>query len=540
VAGLGTSIVTVPDVSAELPGVPPAVHGATPAGTADQPLRKTVARVAPAGLLVQLLSFVSSVVLATQLGASVGTDAYYLALSIPVVVYGVLLSAVRLGGIPALTAIAREQPGRALSRAASELVTATTTVAVLLSAVLSAAMMVVLPAAAGGSAELSSLTREFVAELAPYAVTGALLGALGAVLAVRGKFVAGTMVLCFEPVAKSLLLLALSRPLGIQALVIGNLGGNLIAAGVLWELVRRQGIAVRPVGFCRSPMVRGVLLLSAPLVLGQALVQLNPLIDRTTAAAVGPGSVTVFELGVRLFNAPMALLASTLIAPLAATWSARLAAEGWSSVTASFARVAKVVVVVVLPFVVLGILARHDLVEFAYASHRYTPRSVERTANVLGALLVGMVAQIMIVPLSTMFVIRGDTVFPLKVGIANCVLNAALDVALRGPLGVVGIAASTSVTLVILCLVYAREARRRWGPLGLGRALRGPLCVSLGLCVAIAAVGELVIHTLPAAHSRLQALAAGAALAAVAVAVTGAVLLCTRSGRGWAASRRRS
>jgi hypothetical protein len=93
---------------------------------------------------------------------------------------------------------------------------------------------------------------------------------------------------------------------------------------------------------------------------------------------------------------------------------------------------------------------------------------------------------------------------------------------------------------VILCLVYAREARRRWGALGLGRALRGPLRVSLGLCLAIAALGELVIHTLPAAHSRPQALAAGAALAAVAVAVTGAVLLCTRSGRRWAASRRRS
>ena len=493
------------------------------AGTPPQSLKRTIAKVAPCSLLIQLLSFGSSMVMATQLGARTSTDAYYLALSVPVVVYTVLMAAIRLGGIPGLTGVAHTNDRRGLQRAASELLSGTFVAAALLSVLLTLVMMVVLPAAAGGPARLQTLTREYLVELSPYAVTGAMLGGMGAVLAVRASYVPAILVLAFEPVTKSLLVLLFRHQLGVQALVIGNLAGNFLAVLVLWVVLVRHRVLVRPCAFWSSKLVRGVFALSAPLVLSQCLLQLNPLIDRTTAAAVGPGSVTVFELGVRLFTAPMALLAGTLIAPLAASWSSRFQAEGWQSVTDSFGRGITAVVTIVPPLVVAGLIARHDLVQFAYSSHAYTPQSVDRTANVLGALLVGMVAQIMIVPLSTLFVIRGDTIFPLKVGIANCVLNAVLDLALRGPLGVAGIAASTAITMIVLCGVYIREACKRWGPLGFAHARRSALRSGIS-CTLIAGLCLLVQHILPAGHSRLGALAATTALGAVALLVQGPVL----------------
>src|SRR5690348_807155 len=112
-------------------------------------------------------------------------------------------------------------------------------------------------------------------------------------------------------------------------------------------------------------------------------------------------------------------------------------------------------------------------------------------------LLLGMLAQTLIMPLSTLFVIRGDTVFPMKVGIANCLLNAVLDVILRGPLGVAGIALGTTLTLAILCVVYAWQARRRWGSLHLGAAVR-PLVLSLTSSVAIAGCAALIVTGEPA------------------------------------------
>jgi putative peptidoglycan lipid II flippase len=457
----------------------------------DQSLTRRLMRIAPASILVQVFSFGSSIALATQLGATGATDAYYLALSVPAVAYAVLLAALRLGGIPTLTRIQRASPSVDFPTACNELVTATAVAASVFTIVVTAVMAVVLPAAAGASPYVASLTRQFIIELAPYAVTGALLGALGAILAVQGRFVMATLVLAAEPILKTVLVVVLHRQLGAQTLVIGSIAGNAIAVVLLWRAVRHEGIALRIVPRFASPVAREVVKLSAPLVISQSVLQLNPLVDRTAAANLGNGTVTVFELGVRLFTVPVSLLAATLVAPLAATWSQRLLDEGWDAVTRSFARILAAIAIAVPPLVVVGFVLRNDLVAIAYSSHAYTQDAVDKTGGVMGVLLLGLVAQIAIVPLSTLFVIRKDTVFPMKVGIANVILNAGLDLLLRKPFGVAGIAASTAITLTVLAAVYVRAAHERWGSLHLRRVLR-PALVSVGSCALIAPVAVVI------------------------------------------------
>ena len=93
------------------------------------------------------------------------------------------------------------------------------------------------------------------------------------------------------------------------------------------------------------------------------------------------------------------------------------------------------IALLVPPVMVSGFVVRHEVVDIAYRSHAYNAMAVSKTADVLGMLLLGLLPQVLIIPLSTLFVIRRDGVFPMKVGIANVVLNAVLDVMLRGPLG---------------------------------------------------------------------------------------------------------
>jgi putative peptidoglycan lipid II flippase len=481
----------------------------------------------PASLMLQVLSFASSIVLATVLGASTQTDAYYLALSVPLVAYAVLLAAIRLGGVPVLTDVSHACSPDELATASSELVSGTLVAASLLTAVITAVMLLVLPAAAGAGPKLSELMRWFMLELSPYAVTGALVGVLGAILAVRGHFVAPMLVLGLEPIAKSVLLLLFSHQLGAQALVIGNVSGNMIAVAVLWWLTVRGGPRLSLVRFRHSTVVRRVFKLSLPLVISQAVLQLNPLIDRTTAAPLGRGSVTVFELGSRVFAAPTTLIGVVLITPLVASWSARFAEEGWPTVVASFGRGVRAILAMVPPAIAVGFLLRTNLVKIAYGSHRYGPSAVSRTADVLGALLFGMPAQLLIVALSTMFVVRGNTIVPMIIGIANCIINAAFDLALRGPLGVAGIALSTSVTLTILCVAYAEEARRRWGMFDL-KGLGRPALASGISCLVICLAVVLLVHPGGAPATRLGDGLFVAAILAGAFALHAGVLVVAR------------
>jgi putative peptidoglycan lipid II flippase len=259
----------------------------------------------------------------------------------------------------------------------------------------------------------------------------------------------------------------------------------------------------------------------------QALLQLNPVVDRAFAAPLGPGNVTVFELGVRLFNVPAALLASTLIAPLAARWAALDVQAGWDAVLSSFGKVLSAIWIIVIPLVVIGVVVRQPLVAMLYRGGAYTAHDVGRTADVLGMLLLGLTPQILVVPLATLFIVKGDTVFPMKVGIANFVLNAGLNAALRGPLGVSGIALSTSVTVSVLACVFAREAHRRWPSFGV-RGTFTPLVLSVCTGTAAAVIGLTALRVAGAHTSRLGAAALVVSVAAASLAIHGAALLWVR------------
>lgn len=489
-------------------------------------LARTLARVAPATLVVTLLGFCSSVVVARRLGATTMTDAYYLAFSVATFGYVVLLAALRQGAIPKLTEVIHRSSGDTFSLDCSELFSATLLAATVISVIGTAIMLMVIPVAASGSPDLVRLTREYLIELAPYAVSGATVGVLTAILAVNGMFALPALLLGSETIMKAALVLMFPG-MGAQALVVGSLGGNLASVIVLWQLVRHRGVALRFVGFRLSPLVRAVLALAGPLAVGATVLQLNPLIDRTAAAGLGSGNITAFELGVRLYGAPAGLLAAMLIAPLAATWSAQLARDGWPAVRHSCSRVVTVVAIIAPPLAVTGFLVRHDIVAVVYGSQAYTAVDVSRTADVLGMLFFSLTPEILIVPLATIFVIRGDSIFPMKVAVVNAALNAGLDLVLRVPFGVAGIAASTALTYCILCGVYFFEAHKRWGSLGLRTAL-WPAAVSGASCVAIVACCVPLFGLSHLGHSRAEQIGAAALVLAIALVIHGLFLTIGR------------
>ena len=79
-------------------------------------LLRALARVAPATLIVMLLGFGSSVLVARRLGATTMTDAYYLAFSVGTFGYVVLLAALRQGAIPKLTEETHRTSGTLFAR----------------------------------------------------------------------------------------------------------------------------------------------------------------------------------------------------------------------------------------------------------------------------------------------------------------------------------------------------------------------------------------------------------------------------------------
>ncbi len=481
--------------------------------------------VAPVSLAVQVCSFVSSIALARVLGATGATDAYYLGLSMPVLVYGILLGALRSGAIPALTEAAGREGEEGLKRSASDLLSGVLAASVCLALLVTACFELALPLIVGGHA--LDLTRVIVLELAPYAVLGAMTGVFSAVLAVRGLFVVPVAVMVLEPVFKSALIFGLGHQIGVQALVAGNLAGGGVAAAVLWYVLRKQGLSLRLARRFDTSFVRDTARVSIPLIVSMSVLQVNPVIDRTMASSSGAGSVTALELGLRLFLVPAGIVTGLLIAPITATWALRKAEGGWIALQGSITRALVGAAAVVPPFVVLGVMLRHQLVALFFQGGAYSADALQQTTSVFALILLALPAQMLVVVFSTLFLVQKDTVFPMKIAFANVVLNIALNFVFREYFGVAGIALSTSLTFTLLLLVYMFAAHRRWGPFFVAD-LKLALMRVAASAGGIACVAALLLSVLPAAHSRPDVLLVVFAVGAAALVTHAIVLLVGR------------
>jgi peptidoglycan biosynthesis protein MviN/MurJ (putative lipid II flippase) len=150
--------------------------------------------------------------------------------------------------------------------------------------------------------------------------------------------------------------------------------------------------------------------------------------------------------------------------------------------------------------------------------------ALHHTADVFGMLLLGLPAQVLVVVLATLFIVRRDSVFPMKIAIANVVLNVGLNFALRPGLGVTGIALSTTLTLTILCGVYVVVAQRRWQVFDVKR-LRAPLARAAISTVGMVAVGWTLVSAANFGDDRLGGIVATLAVGAAAAAVHASVHL---------------
>lgn len=410
-------------------------------------------------MAAQAMGFFSSIAIARVLGATRATDAYYLGLSIPLLVCTVFLSTTRQCGIPTLTEEAAVSSS-SFVEASSQLISATLIVSIVISGLAAAAAVLLLPLTSSPSIVAAAQAK--VIQLAPLGVLGAVMGAMAAVLAVRNRFAAAALVLGIDPLLRIVLLIAAGETLGTDALVIANLAGNLLAVLVLWVLIRRESISLGWRSPWRSPFVRRVLAFGAPLTLSAAILQINPVVDRTMASDLGGGTITALELGLRLVNIPMLLIGATLIGPIMATWAARRTASGWPALRDSVNRATEVFTMIVPPVVVIGIILRHQIVALLYEGGAYSAHATQQTATVFAMLLVGLPAQVLTIVFSTLFVIEKRPKFCLMAGVANVIMNVVLNFALRAIWGVGGIALSTSVTVSILLAGYVIVARHLW------------------------------------------------------------------------------
>lgn len=425
----------------------------------ESPLSKNLLRstalVGQMTLVSRVLGLIRDSVIAAIFGASVATDAFFVAFKIPNLFRRLFAEgAFAQAFVPVLAHYKADsgesEVGRLVDAVFGALGLALLAVSVL--GVLIAPVLIALFAPGFiGDADKFGLSVSLLRLTFPYLLFIALTALVGGVLNTYGRFAipAVTPALLNIAMISAALWLAPRLAEPVYALGYGVVLGGVLQLGLQLIAAARLGLLPRPKLDLAHPGVRRILKLMGPAVFGVSVAQINFLVDTLIASFLVTGSISWLYYSDRLMEFPLGIFGialATVILPNLSEYYVKGQTQLFSS-TLDWAL--RLVFVITIPSAVgLAVLAGPILSTlFQYGA--LSEHDVVMAARSLVAYAAGLTGFILVKVLAPGFYARQDTRTPVRVGIIALLSNLVLNGVLVWPLAHAGLALATSLAAFI-------------------------------------------------------------------------------------------
>jgi putative peptidoglycan lipid II flippase len=251
----------------------------------------------------------------------------------------------------------------------------------------------------------------------------------------------------------------------VQALAIGALAGGLLQVVAQWPSLRAIGYASAP-KLALSDDVRKVGARMAPLMLGIGVYYVDLVLSRRFLSGLGAGAQSYFSWAMRLCDFPQGVFVmalSTAALPSLSTFAAKGAR---SELVKTWAHGLGLAMFVALPASVALVVLAEPIVVALFQRGAFDAAAARETARALvwqGGAVWTVAAVRQTVP--AFYAVR-DTRTPVAVSALDLCAFIALALALRGPMGHVGISIAVAGSSAVQMVLLLGGLRWRIGPLG--------------------------------------------------------------------------
>lgn len=401
-------------------------------------------------VLARVAVGVRDLLVAREFGLSSDVDAFFIALAVP------SLLAVAVSGALQTAVVPSEAAFRAEGRPVHELLAPVVRVVARWLLVVAAAIVVfawplIRVLGSGFDEKTAADARGLLCLVAVIVVLSGVAGSLSGALAGQRRFglaVSGQVVNgCLAVVV----FVALESALGITAAALGVLVGYVAEVVVLAALagLRWRGVVVGHLSAAQRHIARTVLLSAGPLLVATLVTSSNTVIDQAFAATLAPGSVAALGYATKIV-----LFASI---PLAAVSLAAFPSLSELAVNGEMRRLRGLVArrcgqIAVLGAVLVPVVIVVGRVGVDLLLESRSVTSISAVNGPLTAYALMLPAYGVGILLARVLVSLAKSRWVMALALANAVTNAIGDFVLKGPLGITGIALSTTIVQTTSCL----------------------------------------------------------------------------------------
>lgn len=404
--------------------------------------------------LVKFFGLTREILLAGYYGTSLYTDAYVIANSMPTVLFSAIGTSIATTFVPMYSRIVEtenEQRANTFTIHLIEILLIICSVFTICGEIFIRQFVFLF--ASGFTGELFSLTIHFARILLPSIFGLALMNVLGAYLQQHGSFVPIALVPVFGNGVIIIALILSQRLNDVFILVWGTLLGIIVQVFFYIPWVIRTGIfRTLKLRMTADRYLGELLKLVVPVFLGEAVNEVNAIIDKSLVSGLGMGGVSALNYANKIISLVTGVFIVSISSILFPKIS-RQAAEGKKSeLKITVSQVLIGIFLLMLPIMTDVIVFRWEIVRILFQRGSFDEESVRLTSGALGFYAVGLVAVGMRDVLVKLFYSLQNTKIPMLNGAICAIANIFLDIILIHLFGIFGAALATTLVAVIGCL----------------------------------------------------------------------------------------
>lgn len=477
----------------------PATAGAVGAPAVEAGNLGTAAVVAGIVLLGNSLGFVRDLVIAGLFGASIRTDAFLVAWTVPEVTSTLLLEgAMVFAFVPLLTAeIQRNGTAAGLVRRSLLPLVALLTVAASVMAIATPLVCRILaPGLAGNADALASL------RWASFTIV--FLGTAGymaSVLRAHDRFyVAAAVYLAYNAGIIAMMLLGHGR-FGVVSAAMGLAVGSALMVAIQLPSFLRT-VDCRGLGWRVDRELVRELAVFVPIGLFFFVRQCQVFVERFLGSYLEEGSISHLNFATKTAQVSTTLVLAVAVVSFPAFARAAAAADH-DAMRATFERTVRVVAALILPATAILIVFAHAIVGILYERGAFDAGDVGATAAIMQIYAIGLIGQVLVsVAVQPSFATRRDLWRPFVAAGIGLTVTIVVGASLLGTLGARALALGNASGIITMALVLLVGARRQVRGLDLARILGSVVRLTAITVVAVAAAWATValtpLHDAPA------------------------------------------
>ena len=421
-------------------------------------------------LLSRILGFVREVIVANVYGASIETDAFFAAFTIPDVMFNLLIAgALSSGFMPVFTSYIAKGEDEKAWKSANSFITAALIFILIFNVLGITFAKVLVPLVASGMMKTPEgfeltvkLTRIMFTAVTFTVLAGLLRGILNSYKIFTAPAI-GPVLYNVGMIGGALILGATS--LGIFGMTIGVIVGALMNFLVQVPDFRRVGgakylkftIDTKDEGF------RKMIALMIPAIIGLSVSQLNIVINQNIATFLGEGYLTLVRYANRVMLLPLGIFAMAIATTLFPVMNTQIARKEINEFKDTFSEGFRTIMYITIPAAVGMIVLNQEVIRLLFKSGSFTESDVHITGIVLAFYSFGLIGQSAVQIITRGFYAIQDTKTPVKVAFITVIVNGVLGVGLTffTPLGIAGVSCAYSVSSIVNMYLLYKGLRKK-------------------------------------------------------------------------------